>query len=549
MPTAAELLSQICEKCRPLYSAFNDPRTSEVIAGDLFVDTCCFVRDEIHFLNNGRLIFTPDKAREGRYCSSYAVVCRKLIVTGGHKPGSLNPCGPDDPGQEYAGNNVITWKGRLQSAGSGLGKAKAADGDSFDRNDWSGADNPSDRHGLPGGTGHAGEKGNVGKDGDLAPGSLTVVALEVVLDGAGHLSLDWDGQTGGRGGDGQPGGDGGNGMGGRDGKTESSWGSESCARATGNGGRGGDGGSGGEGGNGGVGGKAGDVFVISTHGNISGTGGFVSGNITYVLDGGTGGAGGKGGRGGSPGLGGRAGAKGSACDAADDGDSGNEGYPPLANVDDIAGQPGDHGGAGTLKFLDIVSHACSDPIPLPIVFSSAVPIALTRGFSSPDTNDVMIAGANLAQVNSITCSLAGVTATIRPTSTDTQLDVRFSLAGNSQLGGGNLSLARAFGSTLSVPNAVTVARFEVLGVVPATGSKNTTVNVTITGTAFDPSAATHNVNVSGTGVNALNVSVLSSTSLQCTFDISNLAGVGARDVTVIMGGKSHTLLNAFNVTL
>ncbi|HUG24165.1 hypothetical protein [Piscinibacter sp.] len=72
---------------------------------------------------------------------------------------------------------------------------------------------------------------------------------------------------------------------------------------------------------------------------------------------------------------------------------------------------------------------------------------------------------------------------------------------------------------------------------------------TIAGDKFiDPAAAVQNVNVNGTSVSALNIAVIDSTTVQCVFDIGNLAALGNRDVTVSMGGKNHTLLNAFNVT-
>jgi len=143
--------------------------------------------------------------------------------------------------------------------------------------------------------------------------------------------------------------------------------------------------------------------------------------------------------------------------------------------------------------------------------------------------------------------VAGVTATIKPSSTDAQLDVQFDIAGNSGLGNGDLTFKRAFGPDLVKANAVTVSRFEVLSVAPNSGAKNTSVNVTITGQCFDPAAAQQNVNVSGGGVSAVNVAVINDTTLQCVLDVGNLAPSGARDVTVTIGGKSHTLVNGFTV--
>jgi len=553
MANVTDLINRLCESCREDYDpAFNaDPRLSETIAGDKFVDTCCYVRDEIRFLNNGRLIFVPQN--EGKeYCRNYSVVCRKLVIVGGNKPGSFNPCGPDDPGQEYTGNNVITWQDRLKAAAKGASPnpPDAADGTSHDINVWSSSNNPNGNSGAHGGAGTAGGKGATGGNGRAAPDSITIIALEIEFASPlAHLTIDWDGQTGGEGGSGQGGGDGGDGMGGRDGQSDTTWPGTGCDRAPGHGGAGGAGGDGGEGGNGGIGGQAGHVFVITSHGNITGGGGFVNGQITYVNDGGSGGTGGNGGKGGRGGKGGKPGFKTSECDPANTGPDGADGFPPpLGGGGDNPGAPGAHGGAGAVEFHDIIPHACTDPIPLPVVVNAVVPNALCRGFASAATMDAAIQGENLGQVTAIDTSLAGVTATIKPTSTDTQLNVEFAMTGASALGNGNLTCKRVFGPDHVQANAVSVGRFEVLSVAPNTGARNNSVNVTITGTCFDPAAAMQNVNVNGTGVNALNVAVIDSTTVQCVFDIGNLAALGNRDVTVSIGGKSHTLLNAFNVT-
>ena len=136
----------------------------------------------------------------------------------------------------------------------------------------------------------------------------------------------------------------------------------------------------------------------------------------------------------------------------------------------------------------------------------------------------------------------------KPTSTNTQLQLRVDILGNSALGAGSLTLSRQFGAALTVPNAITVVRFEVMSIAPTTGARNTQVNVTITGQGFDPGAAVIHVLVSGAGVSTLNVVPVNDTTLTCTLDIGGLAALGARDVTVVMGTKTHTLANAFNVT-
>lgn len=549
-------LAEVCENCKNEIKAVFDPntgsRTSETIAGDLYVSTCCFVRDEIRFLNNGRLIFGPGGRGDNKeYCREYVVVCRKLVVVGGNKPGSLNPCGPDDPGSSYATNNVITWADRLKAASPGpsINPAKAADGQSFDPNGWQ--DQGQGNNGRTGGNGADGQTGNNGGNGRSAP-KFTLLALEVEIGAGDHLTIDFDGQTGGDGGVGQRGGDGGRGMGGRPGESDTSWPGTGCDRQPGSGGGGGRGGNGGVGGTGGRGGDAGSITVLSYLDNISGSGAFVSGKFTYVCDGATGGLGGLGGYGGRGGNGGNPGFKTSECDNANTGAAGPDGFPAPGfgpGSQDNKGAPGAHGAAAPLK-LDVVSEdSCARQLPLPIQAAGpAAPNHICRGFSTPETVDVALSGANLAQVEEVTCSLAGVTPTIKASSTDTQLDLKLDIAGNSALGNADLTLKAPLGINAVVANAFDVKRFEVLSVAPNTGARGDSVAVTITGQCFDPLAAIQQVNLSGAGVNAVNIIVLDETTVQCVLEIGNVAAQTARNLTVKTGAKQHTLLNAFTVT-
>ena len=178
------------------------------------------------------------------------------------------------------------------------------------------------------------------------------------------------------------------------------------------------------------------------------------------------------------------------------------------------------------------------------------PSVLCRGFSTPSNNAVLtIQGNNLSQVTQVASSHAPpLSFTIKPTSTDTQLDLSVDIPGNSGLGLGHLTFQRDFGPDQTVPNSLEVKRFEVLSVAPVSGARNSQVAVTITGSCFDPSSVIQQVQVSGTGVSARNVLVLNDTTVQCVFDISQLAQLTTRDVTVKTGSSNHTLLGVFQVT-
>ncbi len=550
-------LTTACQTCVAAVDHVFHPGTGtrqvEVLAGDLTVTEQCFVRDEIRFLNSGRLIFAP-RDREGKeYFDQYFVICRKITVIGGFKSGGgIVPCGPDDPGTEYKNNNVITWLDRLQSAATGAAiVAPASNGTSF--GGW--VDMGQGNNGHDGDRGDTGGTGNPGGPGKSAPRQLTIVAVEIEVQPLGHLNIDWDGQNGGDGGRGQNGGNGGKGMNGNNGRTDHSiWSGSSCGQDPGNGGNGGPGGDGGHGGPGGRGGNAGDIVIISTKANIL-TGDFANGNVSYRNDGGDSGRGGGSGTGGSGGLPGVPGFPTSACGNAFPGQLGVPGtpfpLPPPIDTDPNRGAIGGHGTPAALVFQEIETNTCADLLPLPMTFdpSGLQPAAYCRGFSTPATGDGSITGQDLLQATDVSSSLAGVTPSIvHLTSTDTKLDLHFAFAGNSALGAGNLIFKRAFGPDQTLNNALTVQRFEALAVAPTSGAKGSTVNVTITGHCFDPSAAFQQVLVSGLGVSVFNVLVVDDHTVQCVFDINALTASGPKDVTVKMGLATHTLLNAFTVT-
>lgn len=531
------------------------PRAApQVVIGELHTKDCCFVRDEIQFINGGRLIFDPDpdndanRERHG-YCETYSVICRKIRVVGGGKPLDVTPCSAENPGSTYATKNVITWGHRLIQAQAGADpnplSATAAQNFNYHAK-WTSGKGIGD-NGKNGDDGPAGIPGNSGEGGMPGP-NFVLVCLEVEMVGVGaHLVLDWDGQVGGKGGRGQNGGDGGHGVNGRIGESDTSWPGTGCDRQPGNGGKGGNGGDGGPGGTGGAGGSGGDIAVLSTQTDLTGV--FVGGDFTYVFDGDNAGEGGSAGIGGKAGKGGNAGFPTSECGDAADGVDGLNGQPETFGSTLNKGAAGFPGAPGNIAFLPIVKHPVSNLIPLPIGVSSVTPTTYCRPFGGPANNlEGTVTGTHLAQVTGVATGITGVTLTKKATSTDTQLDLKVDLAGNSGLGSGDLVFSRDFGSGLTKTGAITVMRFEVLAVAPGSGARGTQVNATVTGQCFDPSAAVIHVLVSGIGVTATNVAPLNDTTLLCTLDIGALAALGARDVTVVMGAKTHTLLNAFTVT-
>jgi hypothetical protein len=533
-------LSAVCAYCSTdINSVFvTGPRTTVTISGQQIVTDPCFVADEIIFTGQGQLIFQimPVNVRQEGPVDC-AVICRKLTVQGGGQPINLNPCNPGDPGTRYNNTNLITYAERLSPipAAGPISPPNAAPG------------------ATPGAVGTTGVQGNPGTSGGHGlTGTLTVVALEVNVASGGNLVMDWAGEDGGDGGPGQNGGNGAKGATGNNG-SDASWPSSGCDTATGNGGTGGDGGPGGPGGTGGQGGNANPLIVISTPANLSGV--FSdSSKITFVTQS-VGGNGGKGGHGGGAGAGGDPGHPSSSCGAGSKGDPGNS----LIGVTANAGLPGPPGTSLPRKF-DVIdtSGSCSSllPIPLQLPAASALPLqTFIRCFSGSASGDLSVIGQDLDQVASVSTSLTGVTASIKNSSTDTELDLSIAVAANSALGTGDLIFTYTFppGKTQTLSGAIVVEACTATSISPTSGAQGAApFTVTITGTGFDPTATNHNVSVSGLGVNVSNVAVVDDQHMTCTFEVDATASKTTRDVTVTAGSGlgpcSYTLVQSFTVT-
>jgi len=548
-------MQDVCTSCHQALDAEFGPggtRSTELIDADLVVNEPCFVRDTIVFKDQGRLIFGPieKSERAGRYAEHYSVVCRRLVIHGGGEPLVLLPCKPFDPTDGYKGRNVISWFDRVYTkAASGAAfPGPAAAGESFDTDDWS--DLGQGNGGKDGGHGSPGAAGNAGAVGMAAPARLTVVALEVEFAGNASLIVDWHGQTGGDGSDGQDGGRGGDGMGGRDGHVDESWTGDSCGRQPGDGGDGGDGGVGGPGGHGGTGGRAGTIAVVTPTVNLIPGGAFVGGHVSFVTGGANGGEGGKGGKGSQQkGSGGKAGKRGGTeCGTANPGVAGSGADPGPAP----GGADGASGATGGLVFEPVeppASATCADLIPIVPVVAGVTPGA---GFQDSSVA-VAISGSGFdpaASSHAVAISGTGVSAQNVVVASDTSMTAVFDIAGSAAVGPRDVivqvgpyqgTLVGGFSVDPPLPPVV-------VAIAPNSAVAGSAVNVTVTGTGFDPAAALHLLQISGAGVSTSNLVVATDTSLTASLSVANIAPAGARDVSVTAGGQtSAPLLGGFSV--
>ncbi len=525
-------LSTVCTLCQTqINSQFGSTRTAQVINTHMTVTGPCFVADEITFSNNGWLVFQPNTQTQGDDQQEFAVICRKLTIDGGKQPVNTTPCKPQDPGSRYDGTNLITWTGRLTPASSGSAIAPPAP-----------PPPGSGNNGTDGSPGNSGASGG-NPVGSKRTATLVIVALEVQVLNKGNLVVDWSGQDGGDGGPGQVGGNAASGTTGNDG-SDASWPSSGCDTATGNGGNGGNGGSGGSGGIGGNGGNAGQIIVISTAQNVAPSGPFRDQDTVTFITKSHGGEGGKGAKGGNGGHGGPPGAKSSECGAGSRGADGSDNT--TIAPDGSAGNPG----ASTVtQFETVATGTCADRFPRPLVFNPSPSQTYYRCPAGAASADLTLTGQYLDQIASVSTSLAGVTAAIDNSSTDTQLDLTLSIAANSATGVGNLTFTYMFPPTLTqaLAGAIDVEISQAVSIAPISGARGSTVNVTLTGD-FDPTASHFDVSVSGAGVTVGTVTFVNDTTLTCSFVIDPTAGRNLRDVTLKAGPCQSTLVQSFEVT-
>ena len=99
----------------------------------------------------------------------------------------------------------------------------------------------------------------------------------------------------------------------------------------------------------------------------------------------------------------------------------------------------------------------------------------------------------------------------------------------------------------TVPTTLSGSAPTVTGISPASGAKDATVGVTITGTNFENGATAKLMRAGYPSITATGVSISSSTSIGCTFGLSG-ADEGSWNVVVTNpGGQSDTKMGAFSI--
>jgi hypothetical protein len=185
---------------------------------------------------------------------------------------------------------------------------------------------------------------------------------------------------------------------------------------------------------------------------------------------------------------------------------------------------------------------------LPFSVTLAAPtlssVGPTSGGQGSSVN-VTLTGTNFASPASLNIAGTGVTASNVTVSSATSITATLVIASGATLGAHNISVTTSGGTSSSVPFNVTLPPPPTLSSIgPSSGAQGASVNVTLTGTNFIGSAS---LNISGAGVGASNVAIVSATSITATLTIAATASAGAYSVSVTTpGGTSAT--QSFTVT-
>jgi hypothetical protein len=178
-----------------------------------------------------------------------------------------------------------------------------------------------------------------------------------------------------------------------------------------------------------------------------------------------------------------------------------------------------------------VSIGAVELIPPAPTLTAITPTAGVQGA----TVAVTLTGTNFTAGSLITISGTGISQFGAQYSA-TSITTNFVIAGNATLGARNVTVTTAGGVTAPVtftivakPPAPTLT-----SIVPSTGTRGSTVAVTLNGANF--SAAGLAVNVTGTGVTVTNVTYVSATQVTASFVIAPNASTSNRNVTVTTAG-------------
>lgn len=172
-------------------------------------------------------------------------------------------------------------------------------------------------------------------------------------------------------------------------------------------------------------------------------------------------------------------------------------------------------------------------IPRPTL-TNLSPNGVTRG-TVPVNITVTLTGTNfIAGSTTVNISGNGITITSATVASATSITANLTIAAEADFGARSVTVTTPGGTTAALTFTVLPSAPSLTSISPNSGSVGTVVSVTFTGANFLAGFTT--IVVSGTGVTASNINVISSTSMTASFTIASNAAVVDRFVTVNNGG-------------
>ncbi|HEY2384675.1 MAG TPA: IPT/TIG domain-containing protein [Terriglobia bacterium] len=237
--------------------------------------------------------------------------------------------------------------------------------------------------------------------------------------------------------------------------------------------------------------------------------------------------------------------------------SGTGGFPLglTANASGLA--PGIYNGSVSISSPQAANSPVTVPVTLNVLpstlstsASSFTPSATAGGSNPGSTNFTVTQGGSgvsfaFTAAAAVVTPLSGTWLSVAPGSGTTGSGVNFmvsynitGLSAGVYTGSIILTAANASNSPLVLPVTLTInpnTAPTLTSITPINGLPGQTVNVTLTGTNFNPTSASNIISVGGSGVTVTNTTFVSGTMLFATFTISNSATLGPDNVTVSNG--------------
>ncbi len=180
----------------------------------------------------------------------------------------------------------------------------------------------------------------------------------------------------------------------------------------------------------------------------------------------------------------------------------------------------------------------------PFTVNAAVPtltsVTPNSGMQGTAVN-VTLAGSGFITGATVGVTGSGITVSNVTVVSSTQITATLNIAAGATLGTYNISVTTSGGTSNTVAFTVNGASGlpTLTSVIPSSGARGTSVNVTLTGTNFTTGSQ---VRLQGNGLSQTNIVVVSPTQITATYNISSSVTIGAHNTWIVTSAGSSNIL-------